>query len=249
MINAISPDKKSFVLTDNSTEQWLEIHHLSHDLRGPLNSILGFAELLLEGIEGPLNENQMADITAIYQSSQNLLSLINSMVDLSKLEANRLPLTFKAVKLNEIVKNILAFDFGTLKPSTVTLIANLPHNLPTIQGDPPRIEQMLMNLVQFVFKLKKSGPVFIEATYNENFVTIYIKAGEMIILPDELETIFQLAVITDSTGRRKLTRGGLQLPLTRQLANKHNGQVWVESNEHAGTKFHLKLPRSDSSLL
>lgn len=85
--------------------QPLEIYHLSHDLRGPLNSILGFAELLLEEIEGPLNETQHADVSAIYQSAQNLLHLINMMVDLSKLEANRLKLDFKAVNLAEAVKD------------------------------------------------------------------------------------------------------------------------------------------------
>ncbi len=237
-------DKKSFVLTDSSTQQPLEIHHLSHDLRGPLNSILGFAELLLEGIEGPLNENQQADVEAIHQSSQNLLWLINSLVDLSKLEANLLPLTFKPVSLGEIVQTVLAFDFGTVKPPAITLTANLPKDLPAIQGEAVRVQQMVMDLVRFAFKLKRSGAISIEATTNETSVTTYLNIEAAFLSPAELDTIFQLTLVTDTTGRSKLTRGGLQLPLVRQLAERHHGQVWAECDEH-GTKLFLRLPRND----
>src|SRR6185503_13419133 len=119
MTEATPASHHSFALQKkvaDPSQQPLEVYHLSHDLRGPLNSILGFAELLLEGIEGPLNETQQADMTAIYQSAQNLLYLINTLVDLSKLEANHLIFDFKSVDLNQIIEGMVTSDFGAVKP-------------------------------------------------------------------------------------------------------------------------------------
>src|SRR4030095_11379092 len=102
--------EKSFALQKEAvhpSHQPLQLYHLSHDLRGPLNSVLGFSELLLEGLEGPLNEVQIEDITAIRQSATTLLNLINVVVDLSRLEADRLVLTFKLVELEPVIAKVL----------------------------------------------------------------------------------------------------------------------------------------------
>lgn len=227
---------------DDLIGQPLEVYHLAHDLRGPLNSILGFTELLLDGIEGPLNDYQEADITAIHQSAQNLLRLINTVVDLSKLEAQRLELNLEPINLLEVIETILAFDFGTNKPAHIELCAELPATLPPINGQPDRVEQMIMNLLRFGFKTK-TAQVVIRATSDDHFVTVEVDVGPETFSEEELTAYFQLGVILDATGHSHLTRGGVDLPLVRQLADLHQAELGHQSKSGEGTVFWLKFPR------
>ena len=225
----------------DSTRQPVEVYHLSHDLRGPLNSILGFSELLLEGVEGPLTEYQVADITAIQQSAQNLLRLINTLVDLSKLEADRLKFDLVEVDLSAVIQKVLTFDFGGNKPEKVELVADIPADLPPVWGDRERIEQMVLSLVRFAFKKKKSGQVVIGAASAGQTVTIRVSFSEVELAPAELADLFELVVHVDQAGRSELGPGGLELPLVQGLAEKHNGRVWVESDREQGTIFYLQI--------
>jgi len=236
---------KRFVVSPKMSgpaHQPLAVYHLSHDLRGPLNSILGFSELLLEGIEGPLTEYQEADISAIYQSAQNLLRLINDLVDLSKLEADRLKFDLGPVELKAVVDAILSTDFGTNKPEQVELVAKIPDDLPAIVGNRDRVEQMIDSLVRYAFKKVKAGQVIIAASGADRTVTMRVIFGEESLPAEEIAELFELAVHVDSAGRSELGPGGLALPLTKGLVETHNGELWVESNQNAGTTFHLKLP-------
>ena len=245
-----SEEQKHFFVSPklaDSSRRPLQVYHLSHDLRGPLNSILGFSELLLEGIEGPLTEYQEADITAIHQSAQNLLRLINTVVDLSKLEADRLKLDFAPVALDAVIQKVLAFDFGPNKPEQVELVADLPAELPSIWADRERVEQMIMNLVRFAFNKAKSGQVVIAADSAGRAVTIQVSFSQQVgLAPAQVSDLFELLVHVDPAGRSELGPGGLELPLTRALAEKHNGQVQVESHNEQGTTFVLTLPTSEA---
>lgn len=232
----------SFVLTDNSNGQQLAMHHLAHDLRGPLNSVLGFSELLLDGIEGELNEYQQADILAIYQSAQNLLRLINNVVDLSRLEANLLTLTLDSLPLPPILEDVLAFNFGSTKSDTIRLVGNFPSDLPPILGQRDRVQQMILGLVRFACKTQTTQ-VTLTATPDDEFVTIQVHAGAELLTPQVLTEMFELRVTIDSTGHSKLSRGGIELPLIRGLAQAHQGEVWAESSAEYGTSLYLKLRR------
>lgn len=237
--------KKSFVLSSkmlDAPSQPLEIYHLAHDLRSPLNSILGFSQLLLVGIEGPLNENQKVDIGAIYQSARNLQRLIEVVVDLSKLEADLLRFEFESVDLAEVIQNVMGFDFGSTKPEQVELVSQVGDTLPPLWGDRNRIEQMVLNLVRFGFKMRQGGQVTISAESNGQEVTLQVALNEVILTTNQVTELFDLTVHTDDTGRSELGAGGLELPLTQRLVEKHQGQVWVESDENSGTRFYLKLP-------
>jgi len=232
----------SFVLTDNSNGQQLAMHHLAHDLRGPLNSILGFSELLLDGIEGELNEYQQADIMAMYQSAQNLLRLINNVMDLSRLEAHRLNLTIEPIPLAPILEDVLAFNFGSTKPESVRLVGNLPPNLPLILGQRDRVQQMVLGLMRFACKTQTTQ-VTLTATPDDEFITVQVHTGPEVLATKDLTDIFELQVTVDTTGHSKLSRGGIELPLIRGLAQAHQGEVWAESSPEHGTTFYLKLRR------
>jgi len=221
--------------------QPLELYHLSHDLRGPLNSILGFAELLLEEIEGPLNEIQQADITAIYQSAQNLLHLINTVVDLSKLEANRLTFDFKTVSLNEAV-NAVWPALSKVKPEPIELDLSLSPNLPLLWADRDRLEQMLKNLFRTAFKLTKKGSISLSAAASGPEVTLRLEIGQVELPQTEVSRLFELGVKVDSSGRSALGYGGLELPLVRYLAEQQQGRAWAEPDQDNGLIIYIALP-------
>jgi signal transduction histidine kinase len=250
LMTEMTPTPKKIVLQQDATtspEQLFEVYHLSHDLRGPLNSILGFTELLLEEAEGPLNEIQKEDISAINQSAKNLLQLINDMVDLSKVAAGRLDFNLGEVYFNQIASTILASDFGVNKPKDVELVVNLPESLPLLWGDNNRVEQMMLSLLDFAFKLKKTGQIMITADSDATNVTIQIHLAGVSVSAQDLEDFFKLMIKVDAAGRSHIGPGGLSLPLVGRLAEKQQGRVWAECKEGSGTTFYLSLPVYDEA--
>jgi signal transduction histidine kinase len=208
--------------------------------------MLGFCELLLEGIEGPLSEMQQTDISAIYQSAQNLLDLVNTMVDLSKLEANRLNLNFWAVNLDKVIESIVDAGFGTLKPEQIEIVINLAPALPPIWADRDRVEQMIKALLRFSFKLKRKGQITLTAAPSDNqAVTLQLDIEGVELPQAELEELFELIVKVDASGRSELGPGGLDLPLVRYLAEKQQGQVRAENGGNRDLILYLSLPRSE----
>ncbi|MBE7550469.1 MAG: hypothetical protein HS126_05275 [Anaerolineales bacterium] len=215
--------------TSGPARQPLEVYHLSHDLRGPLNSILGFAELLLEEIEGPLNETQQADISAIYQSAQNLLHLINTVVDLSKLEADRLTFDPKKIDLNGIIEAALP-NLIAAEPGHPGLVNQIGPNLPPVWADRDRLTQMLKSLLKFAFKTTKKGPITLTASNEATEIILGLEIAQVSSALAEETDLFDLTVNVDPNGRTSLGRGGLELPLVRSLAEKQGGRVWAESH-------------------
>lgn len=225
------------------TEHPLEVHHLAHDLRGPLNSILGFTELLLDGIEGPLNEYQLADISAINQSARNLLYLINTVVDLSKLEANGLTVSPNAVDLAQVIYKVVHADFGTIKPATVQLAVDLPDNLPQVQGQSSRVEQMLTAVLRFAFR-KQADTIALTTIYDAQTVRLDIVVRPYCL--DNCETVFRPIATIDNNGHSHLGPGGVDLPLVYQLAKVQHVAVQAERLQNEGTKFSLMFTRAAS---
>lgn len=229
--------------TDTDTSaQPLELYHLAHDLRGPLNSILGFGELLLEGLDGPLTETQQADIAAMYQSAQNLLALINAVVDLSKLESERLTLDLGPIQLAKLLHDLASTDFGAAKPAEVELMITPPATLPFVWGDRHRLEQILKTLLRFTFTLKKKGPIILTVHPQPQAVLIQLEVGDARLTNEEVGELFELIVKVDPTGHTKLGRGGVHLPLIRRLIEKQQGQAWAEHNADNRLTFYLSLP-------
>ena len=189
-------------------------------------------------IEGPLNENQQADVAAIYQSAQNLLHLISTVVDLSKLEANRLKIDLKPVNLNEVLEAVLAGSIME-QPNFST---HLPAVLPFVLGDCDRLEQMLKSLLKFAFKLTKKGAITLTAqSSGANEVTLGLDIEQAQLGQGETAELFELIVKVDPTGRTTLGRGGLDLPLVRFLAEQQQGRVWAESQSNGHLVIYLSL--------
>jgi signal transduction histidine kinase len=221
------------------TPQKLELHHLSHNLRDMLNSMLGFSELLLEGLDGPLTDNQRADITAIYTSTQNLQHIINSLMNLSKLEAGRLQVESEPVSLPDVINHLQTTVLPQKFPPNA-LTVTLPANLPPIASDRRRVEQMLTHLLDFA--IEKSGGATMQLVNETQSVTIQISTGAFALSDEHLAELFSLIVYTDAVGRSRLGPGGLNLPLTYRLAEALHGSLRAERTPKNGLTFFLKLP-------
>jgi len=243
MMTNPTSDHKRIVVQQNVDAEPFEVYHLSHDLRGPLNSILGFTELLLEEIEGPLTDVQKEDISAINQSAHNLLRLINNMVDVSKLDANRLDLNAGEVDLKAVVEDVLNSDFWLRQAGHVKVVVDFPDDL-LLWGDSLRLAQIFEELLVWA-KLKGAQDVKISATSDPAAVKVQIYLAGVIIPAQDMDDVFRLIVRQDAAGRNHLGPGGLEIPLVRRLAEKQQGQVWAEG-KGSGSSLYLTLPLTET---
>ncbi|HRV90679.1 MAG TPA: HAMP domain-containing sensor histidine kinase [Anaerolineae bacterium] len=230
--------------TGSASSRPLELRHLSHDLRGPLNSILGFSELLLDGVEGPLTDLQTEDISAIRQSAKHLMWLINTVVDLSKLAADELKFDMVDIFLPDVIQKLVPL---IKREMSVEITIDIPNVIPMVRGDSDRIDQIVLNVSRFLIDQEKVKKIRLIVEPNETDVTLRMIAPNLFLPTPKLDEIFELAVHTDAQGHSKLSYGGVALPLAWQLAARHQGSLRVESREETGTCFFLKLPIAAAS--
>jgi signal transduction histidine kinase len=229
-------------LPEDHYYQPLQPHHLAHDLRGPLNSMLGFTELLLEGIEGPLNDIQTEDLTAIWQSTQNLLTLINAYVDLSRLNAGQLNLEADVINCVYAIERAIK-ELSTVEASAgITFNAVFPEQLPPLLGDFGRTVQAIMLPAQFLANRLGQGEIDISAVPGGDRVNIIISAAAVTLSSVQIAELFEQTVRVDATSRTRLSTGGIFLPLAYHLALAQNGQLSAASSPETGTTFTLSLP-------
>lgn len=218
--------------------------NMSHELRTPLNSIIGFSRVILKGIDGPLTDMQKQDLEAIHGSGTHLLSLINDILDISKIEAGKMELAFEEVDLHTVVKGVMSTAIGLTKDKPVNLVQKIPDDLPTVWADPVRTRQALLNLVSNASKFTEKGAITIEATADARFVRVSVRDTGIGIAAEKLDTIFQAFTQADASTTRKYGGTGLGLAIARSFIELHGGEIWVESELGVGTTFSFTLPRA-----
>ena len=216
--------------------------NMSHELRTPLNSIIGFSRVILRGIDGPLTELQKTDLQAIYGSGQHLLSLINNILDLSKIEAGKMELSLEPIDLHEIVRSVMSTAIALVKDKTVTLEQEVPDHLPEIQADQTRVRQIILNLVSNAAKFTAQGKITLRVVVNPQEIQISVTDSGIGIAPDNLESIFEEFTQVDASTTRRVGGTGLGLAITRRFVEMHGGRIWVESQLDAGSTFTFTLP-------
>jgi CheY-like chemotaxis protein/anti-sigma regulatory factor (Ser/Thr protein kinase) len=221
--------------------------NMSHELRTPLNSIIGFSRVILKGIDGPTSEMQQQDLTAIYNSGQHLLGLINDILDLSKIEAGKMELAFDEVNLTDVINGVMSTVVGLVKDRPIKLVKNIQENLPTVRADAIRVRQVLLNLLSNAAKFTTEGSITVEATVSSG------QAGhpEMLISvtdtgpgidPKNQGKLFQPFSQVDDSLTRKTSGSGLGLSISQQLIQMHGGQIGVHSSLGKGSTFYFTLP-------
>ncbi|MFQ5577007.1 MAG: response regulator, partial [Anaerolineae bacterium] len=220
--------------------------NMSHELRTPLNSIIGFSRVILKGIDGPLTELQKTDLTSIHQSGKHLLDLINNILDLSKIEAGKLELSFEPVNLKTLIGGITSTAIGLVKDKGLEIIELVPDELPLVEMDETRIRQVLLNLISNAAKFTQQGRITIKVRCDDNRVKISVSDTGIGIAPADQQTIFDEFTQIDASTTRKAGGTGLGLPISRKFVELHRGQIQVESRLNAGSTFTVELPISQS---
>lgn len=216
--------------------------NMSHELRTPLNSIIGFSRVMLKGIDGPLNELQETDLDSIYSSGQHLLSLINSILDMSKIEAGKMDLSLEELVLSDIFGSVLATARGLLKDRPVKLVSDLPDDLPTVWADSQRVRQVLINLVSNAAKFTEKGHIALRATADPEYVTISVRDSGIGMDEDAQKRLFIPFQQVDASTSRRAGGTGLGLAISRSFVEMQGGKIWVESEPGQGSTFFFTLP-------
>jgi len=222
--------------------------NMSHELRTPLNSVIGFSRVILKGIDGPINETQEQDITAIYNSGLHLLNMINEILDLSKIEAGKMELQIDDVKISDVVNNAINTAAGLTKGKPIQVITQVDPDLPIIKGDELRLNQVLTNLLGNAVKFTERGSITIAASLsngdeNKEEILVTVTDTGIGISPEDQGKLFQRFSQVDDSPTRRTGGTGLGLSIARSLVELHGGKIGLLNSEiNEGTTFYFTLP-------
>jgi GAF domain-containing protein len=219
--------------------------NMSHELRTPLNAIIGFSEVLSERMFGDLNDKQAEYLRDIYASGQHLLSLINDILDLSKIEAGRMELEPSEFDLPSTVDHALTLVRERAGRRGITLERDIDDGVGLIRGDERKVKQALLNLLSNAIKFTpEGGRIDVRVAVNEDRVEISVADTGVGIAPEDQEAIFE-EFRQVGTADKNIEGTGLGLALSRKFVELHGGRIWVTSEVGRGATFTFTLPRLD----
>jgi len=216
--------------------------NMSHELRTPLNAIIGFSEVLSERMFGELNEKQEEYLKDIYASGNHLLSLINDILDLSKIEAGRMELELTAFDLPTALDNALMLVRERAGRRNITLQTSVDGQLGEVRADERKIRQVVLNLLSNAIKFTpEGGRIDVAATPRDGFVEVLVSDTGVGIAPEDQEAVFEEFRQVGTT-EKKAEGTGLGLTLCRKFIELHGGRIWVKSQVGAGSTFTFMIP-------
>jgi signal transduction histidine kinase len=217
--------------------------NVSHELRTPLNAIIGFSEVLLEKMFGELNDKQNEYVDDILSSGRHLLSLINDILDLSKIEAGRMDLEVTTFYLPDAIENALLLIRERASRHGIKLDRSIDDRLGDFSADERKVKQVLVNLLSNAVKFTpEGGQIKVEAGLGDHSVIISVTDTGIGIAKQDQEAIFEEFRQASGSYAHKREGTGLGLTLTRRFVEMHGGKIWVESELGKGSKFSFTLP-------
>jgi GAF domain-containing protein/anti-sigma regulatory factor (Ser/Thr protein kinase) len=216
--------------------------NMSHELRTPLNAIIGFSEVLSERMFGELNEKQDEYLKDIHASGQHLLSLINDILDLSKIEAGKMELELSDFDMPMTIDNALMLVRERAARRGIELHRTVDERLGQIQADERKIRQVLLNLLSNAIKFTpEGGRIAVEAKPVNGFIEVSVTDTGVGIAPEDQETVFE-EFRQVGTADKKVEGTGLGLTLCRKFVEFHGGRIWVKSQVNEGSTFTFTIP-------
>jgi GAF domain-containing protein len=216
--------------------------NMSHELRTPLNAIIGFSEVLGERMFGELNDKQAEYMKDIHASGQHLLSLINDILDLSKIEAGRMELEVSDFDLPSAIENALILVRERAGRRGIALGSAIDPTLGAIRGDERKVKQVLLNLLSNALKFTpEGGRIDVRAATNDGMAELSVTDTGVGIAPEDQAVIFEEFRQVGAADKR-VEGTGLGLALSRKFIELHGGRIWVTSQVGAGSTFAFTLP-------
>jgi len=217
--------------------------NMSHELRTPLNAIIGFSDVMLNGMAGPLTEEQREFTTDIRDSGRHLLTLISDILDLSKIEAGRMELDAVRFDLPTAMRDAMTLVQGRAERHGIRLHTHISPTVADYHGDERRFKQIVINLLTNAVKFTPmGGAVTLTAKRVTGAYKISVKDTGIGIADDDHERIFEEFTQVGTDYARKAEGSGLGLALTRKLVHLHGGHISVRSEPGRGSKFTFTLP-------
>jgi signal transduction histidine kinase len=216
--------------------------NMSHELRTPLNAVIGFSEVLIQRMFGELNEKQDEYLKDIYASGQHLLSLINDILDLSKIEAGRMELEATDFDLPSAIDNALILVRERATRRGITLGRTIDERLGMLRGDERKVKQVLLNLLSNALKFTpEGGRIDVRAGVHDEVAEIAVTDTGVGIAPEDHEAVFE-EFRQVGTADKKIEGTGLGLALSRRFIELQGGRIWVKSEVGKGSTFTFTLP-------
>jgi signal transduction histidine kinase/CheY-like chemotaxis protein/CHASE3 domain sensor protein len=237
-------EDKTIELTRTSRYKSEFLANMSHELRTPLNSALILAKLLADNKHGNLTEEQIKFARTIHNAGNDLLSLINDILDLSKVESGKIDVHIEGTTVSRLVEPLARTMEPVAREKGVAFKLRLGEQDSAIETDIQRTQQVLLNLLSNAFKFTPAGEVALEVTSDAERVDITVADTGIGIDPDKHEVVFEAFRQADGTTNRKYGGTGLGLSISRELAKLLGGELRLESEEGKGSRFTLSLPRA-----
>ena len=216
--------------------------NMSHELRTPLNAIIGFSEVLTDRMFGELNEKQEEYLKDIYASGNHLLSLINDILDLSKIEAGRMELELTDFDLPTALDNALTLVRERAGRRSIALQSAVDPRLGQVRADERKVRQVVLNLLSNAIKFTpEGGRIDVGAVPKDGFVEVSVSDTGVGIAPDDQEKVFE-EFRQVGTAEKKAEGTGLGLTLCRKFIELHGGRIWVQSQVGVGSTFTFTIP-------
>jgi len=222
---------------------------MSHELRTPLNAVIGFSELTLDEVPGPLNEEQRQCLEDILSGGRHLLHLVNEVLDISKIESGKAELHLTYLALTSVAKWLRKTIVPILRARKQGLDVAIEEGLPHVYADESKLRQVLLNLVSNAAKFSPDGSeIRVEAVRKGNWCQVSVVDSGIGINEEDQKRIFEPFYRLDSPFAEGQEGTGLGLAVVKQIVEKHGGQVWVESEYGKGSTFRFTLPIDTTAL-
>jgi PAS domain S-box-containing protein len=216
--------------------------NMSHEFRTPLNAILGYTSMLLQGVSGEVSSQQKRSLSRIDSNARHLLAIINDILDIARIEAGKMPLTLTDFKVSELIDEVAAELEPLIARSTVTVKIDAPSGLPALRSDRQKVKQIVLNLLSNALKFTADGWVRVAVGHEGETVLVSVEDTGIGIAPEDQERIFEDFRQADNSPTREYGGAGLGLAICRRLAAMLGGAITLRSEIDNGSTFTLVLP-------
>jgi signal transduction histidine kinase len=217
---------------------------MSHEFRTPLNAILGYTHMLLQGVAGDLLPAVKRQLQRIDSNGRHLMTIINEILDITRIEAGKMPMQLSEFSLNELVPEVMTELDPVIGRSKLTVAPRLCADLPVIYSDRQKVKQIIVNLLSNALKFTHEGSIEITVSYDaaERMASVAVADTGIGISPEHHEKIFEDFRQVDDSPSRQYGGTGLGLAICRRLATALGGRITLESTMGTGSIFTLTIP-------